>query len=47
MSPVVWKAKNLRTFKFHINKVLVSIVIIFYHPLHKGGQKVLILSNID
>jgi hypothetical protein len=42
-SPIAWKAKTFRTYKFYNKQVLEPIVSIFVHPFQKDGQKALIV----
>jgi hypothetical protein len=43
-SPIAWKAKTFRTYKFYNKQVLEPVVSIFVHPFQKGGQKALTTS---
>jgi hypothetical protein len=38
-SPIAWKAKTFRTYKFYNKQVLESVVSIFVHPFQKGWAK--------
>jgi hypothetical protein len=38
-SPIAWKAKNFRTYKFYDKPVLEPVVSIFVYPFQKGWAK--------